>query len=97
MSLTSSLTYVWAVILGVPVSTKPRTPSLLSLFLAWAIFCLAFSTIIKAFFTKFLIDSVYKTPILTMDELFGSGIMVAYPPQYNFFSRMATKWKHQKY
>jgi len=83
-TLTSSLTNLWAVILGVPVSTMPRTPSLRSLFLAWVCFSLAFSTVLQAFLTTFLIDSGYKTPIQNMDELFASGIKLAYPPGYNF-------------
>ena len=82
-TLTSSLTNVWAVILGVSVSTMPRTPSLRSLFLAWVCFSLAFSTVFQAFLTTFLIDSGYKTPIKNMDELFASGIKLADP--YNTF------------
>ena len=79
-TLTNSLTNVWAVILGVSVSTMPRTPSLRSLFLAWVCFSLAFSTVFQAFLTTFLIDSGYKTPIKNMDELFSSGIKLASPP-----------------
>jgi hypothetical protein len=78
-TLTSSLTSIWAVILGVPVSTMPRTPSLRSLFLAWVCFSLAFSTLFQAFLSTFLINSGYKTPIQNMDELFASGIKLAYP------------------
>ena len=77
-TLTSSLTKVWAVILGVSVSTMPRTPSLRSLFLAWVCFSVAFSTVFQAFLTTFLIDSGYKTPIRNQDELFASGIKLAY-------------------
>jgi len=77
-TLTSSLTNLWAVILGVSVSTMPRSPSLRSLFLAWLCFSLAFSTVFQAFLTTFLIDSGYKTPIQNMDELFASGIKFAY-------------------
>jgi hypothetical protein len=62
----------------------PRTPSLRSLFLAWVCFSLAFSTVFQAFLTTFLIDSGYKTPIQNMDELFASGIKLAYPPEYSF-------------
>jgi hypothetical protein len=83
--LTSSLTNLWAVILGVAVSTMPRTPSLRSLFLAWVCFSLAFSTVFQAFLTTFLIDSGYKTPIQNMDELFASGIKLAYSPDYSLF------------
>jgi hypothetical protein len=82
--LTSSLTNVWAVILGVTVSRMPRTPSLRSLFLAWVCFSVAFSTVFQAFFTTYLIDSGYKTPIENMDELFASGIMLSYIPDFSF-------------
>jgi len=83
-TLTRSLSKVWAVILGVSVSTMPRNPSLLSLFLFWVCFSLDFSTVLQAFLTKFLIDSGYKTPILNLDELFESGIKLAYLPEYSF-------------
>jgi hypothetical protein len=74
---------MWAVILGVPVTTMPRIPSLRSLFLAWVCFSLAFSTVFRAFLTKFLIDSGYKTPIQNVDEMFASGIKLAFPEEYN--------------
>ena len=75
---------IWAVILGVSVSKMSPAPSLLSLFLAWVCFSLAFSTVFQLFLTTFLIDSGYKTPIQNLDELFASGIKLAYPPEYNF-------------
>ena len=83
-TLSSSLTNLWAVILGVPVSTTPRALSLRSLFLAWVCFSLAFSTVLKAFLTTFLIESGYKTPIQNVDEMFASGIQLAYTSGYNF-------------
>jgi len=81
-TLSSSLTNVWAVILGVAVPTMPRTPSVRSLFLAWVCFSVAFSTVFQAFLTTFLIDSGYKTPIQNMDELFSSGMKLSYSPVY---------------
>jgi hypothetical protein len=62
----------------------PRTPSLRSLFLAWVCFSIAFSTVFLAFLTPVLIDSGYKTPIQSMDELFGSGMKLAYGPGHSF-------------
>ena len=82
-TLTSSLIKLWAVILGVSVSTMPRTTSLRSLFLAWVFFSLAFNTVFQAFLTTFRIDSGYKTPIQNMDELFASGINLYYKPAFN--------------
>ena len=66
------------------MSTMPRTPSLRSLFLAWVCFSVAFSTVFQAFLTTFLVDSGYKTPIQNMDELFASGIMLAYFPGISY-------------
>jgi len=87
-TLTSSLTNLWAVILGVAVSTMPRAPSLRSLFLAWVCFSVAFSTVFQAFLTTFLVDSGYKTPIQNMDELFASGIkLVCQPAYYSSFKK----------
>jgi len=83
-TLSSSLTNVWAVMLGVSVSTMPRAPSLRSFFLAWICFCLAFSTVFQAFLTTFLIDSGYKTPVENMDELLASGIKLFYFPKYDY-------------
>ena len=76
-TLTSSLTNVWAVILGVSVSTMPRAPSLRSFILACVCFSLTFSTVFQAFLTTFLNDSGYKTPIQNIDELLASGITLA--------------------
>jgi len=83
-TLTSSLTNLWAVILGVPVSTMPRTPSLRSLFLAWVCFSVAFSTVFQAFLTTFLFDSGYKAPIQNMDELFASGMKLSFPQYFSY-------------
>ena len=83
-TLSSSLTKLWAVFLGVSVSTMPRTPSLRSLFFGWVCFSVAFCTVFQAFLTSFLIDPGYKTPIQNMDELFASGINLAYPTEYSF-------------
>ena len=90
-TLTSSLTNIWAIILGVAVSTMPRAPSLRLLFLAWVCFSLAFSTVIQAFLTTFLIDSGYKTPIQNMDELFASGIKLVYIQEYSSIFEIGDK------
>jgi hypothetical protein len=92
--LSSSLTNIWAVILGVSVSKMPRASSLRSLFLGWVCFSVAFSTVFQSFLTTFLIDSGYKTPIQNMDELFASGIKLAYPPNYDFIFENGDEREH---
>jgi hypothetical protein len=84
-TVASSLTNIWAVIVGVAVPTMPRAPPLRWLFLAWVCFSVAFSTAFQAFLTTFLIDSGYKTPIQNMDELYASGIKLAFLQAHNFF------------
>jgi hypothetical protein len=71
----------------VSVSTIPRAPSLRSLLLAWVCFSFAFNTVFQAFLTTFLINSGYKTPIRNLDELFASGIKLAYHPAYSHILR----------
>jgi len=95
-TLVSSLTNIWVVILGVAVSTMPRTLSLRSLFLAWVCFSEAFSTVFQAFLTTFLVDSGYKTPIKNMDELFASGIKLAYRPDFSFIFEIGDETKLSK-
>jgi hypothetical protein len=58
----------------------PRTPSLRSLFLSWVCFSLAFNTVFQVFLTTFLIDPGHKPQIQNTDELFTSGIKLAFPP-----------------
>ena len=93
-TLTSSLTNVWAVILGVSVSTMPRTPSLRSLFLVWVCFSVAFCTVFQAFLTSFLIDSGYKTPIQSRKDFFASDIRLPIDHEIISFSSMVLKRKH---
>jgi hypothetical protein len=66
------------------VSAMPRTPSVRSLFLAWVCFSIAFNTVFQAFLTTFLVDSGYKTPIQSMDELLSSGMKLAYDPDISY-------------
>jgi hypothetical protein len=88
-TLISSLTNVWTAILGVAVSTMPRTPSLRSLFLARLCFSVAFSTVFQAFLTTFIVDSGYKLQIRNLDEIFASGIKLTYSLEYNYIFKAA--------
>jgi len=47
-------------------------------------FSVAFSTVFQAFLTTFLIDSGYKTPIQNMEELYASGVKLAYSPEKSY-------------
>jgi hypothetical protein len=83
-AITSSLTSLWAVLLGVGVSTMPRSTSVRLLFFAWVCFSLAFNTVFQAFLTTYLIDSGYETPIQNIDEMFDSGINLGFSPDHDF-------------
>jgi hypothetical protein len=83
-ALTSSLTKIWSVILGLPLSTVPRAPTLSSFFFAWVSFSVAFSTVFQILLTNFLIDSGYKTPIKNMNVLFAMEMKLTIFPEFNF-------------
>jgi len=95
-TLISSLTNLWAVILGVSVSKMPRAPSLRSLFLTCLCFSVAFSTVFQAFLTSFLTDPGYKTPIQNMDELFASGIKLSYVAGSSYISKSVDETEASK-
>jgi hypothetical protein len=40
--------------------------------------------VFQAFLTTFLVDSGYKTPIQNLDQLFSTGIKLAYDAEHNF-------------
>ena len=79
----------------VTVSTLPRAPSLCSLFFAWLCFSLAFSTVLQAFLTNFLVDSGNETTIQNMDELFASDIKLEYPALHNINLLGTENWRLQ--
>jgi predicted neutral ceramidase superfamily lipid hydrolase len=68
-TLTSSVTNILAVVLGVSVSTMSRAPSLISPFLSWVCLFLTFTTVFQALFATFHVDSSYKTPIQNFEVL----------------------------
>jgi hypothetical protein len=70
---------------GVSVIHATRTVTVVrSLFLAWVCFSIAFSTVFQPFLKNYLFDSGYKTPIQNMDELYASGIKLAYHEGHGF-------------
>jgi hypothetical protein len=83
-TLTGSLIKIWSVVLGVAVSTMPRTPPLRSLFLAWVCFCVAFSHVFHSFLTTFLVDSGSTKPFQNIEEVSAAGIKFYYKPEYKF-------------
>jgi hypothetical protein len=52
--------------------------------------------VFQAFLTTFLVDSGYKTPIKNMDELFASGIKLAYFPGAKFIFESGDKTEVSK-
>jgi hypothetical protein len=65
-------------------------------FLARVYFSLAYSAVFQAFLTTYLIDSGYKASIQNMDELFASGIKLAYPKGYNFLFEIGDEMEASK-
>jgi hypothetical protein len=64
---------VWALILGVPISSLPRTIPLLLFFSAWVCYSLAINTVFQAYLTTFLVDPGFEKSITCIEEVFTSG------------------------
>jgi hypothetical protein len=64
---------VWALILGVSISTLPRTAPLRLFFSAWMCYCFAINTVFQAYLTTFLVDPGFEKSITSIDEVFTSG------------------------
>ena len=96
-TLRSSFSNILAVILGVSMSTMPHTPSLRSLFLACVCFSVAFSTVIQAFLTTFLIDSGCKDQFKTW-MICSPQVLNLHTHQITIsFWRLVTKVKYENY
>jgi hypothetical protein len=74
-----------AVLLGVSVTTQPRTKPLRVFFFSWVCYSVAFSTVFQAYLTSFLIDTGYEVPIKTMDQMLKSRMKFGFPRQFKPF------------
>jgi hypothetical protein len=75
-----AFTYVWTFILGVSVSSLPRTTPLRVFFSAWVCYSLAINTLFQAHLTTFLVDPGFEKLITNIEEIFTSGF------KYGLFS-----------
>jgi hypothetical protein len=64
---------VWALILGVSVSSLPRSTPLRLFFTAWVCYSLAINTVFQAYLTTFLVDPGFERSITSVEEVFTSG------------------------
>jgi hypothetical protein len=69
----SCFSTVWAVLLAVSVSAKPRTSSVRAFFASWVCHCLAISTIFDAFLITYLIDPGLQHQMNSFEEIIDSG------------------------
>jgi hypothetical protein len=77
--VTSITVNMTAIALGVSVSTQPRTTPLRLFFLSWVCYCIGISTVFQAYLTSFLIDTGYKEPFNTVDQMLNSGMKLGVP------------------
>jgi hypothetical protein len=86
---------MWAVLMGVSVTTMPRSCCLRMLFFVFVCCCFALSTVFQAFFISFLVEPGYEKQIETLEELVDSGVIVGLHPQVQMLVD-ATGYKEHK-
>jgi len=83
----SATTKTIAVLLSVSVNTQPRSAPLRLFFFCWVCYCVAISTVIQAYLTKFLIEPGYKERIKTVEQMLTSDMKFGFSEWYeNFFT-----------
>ncbi|KAJ9597408.1 hypothetical protein L9F63_011729 [Diploptera punctata] len=73
-TVTASISNMWAVMLGISVSSMPTRVSLRMYFICWVVYCLGINTIFQAFMVTFLVDSGYEHQISSLDELYTQNL-----------------------
>ncbi|KAJ4448845.1 hypothetical protein ANN_00236 [Periplaneta americana] len=84
-SFSSSLTNIWAVVLGVSVSVMPRTLSLRLFFLIWVCFSLAVNVVFQCFLTTYLVEPRYQHPVESIDEIISRNLKICVTPQVKIY------------
>jgi hypothetical protein len=74
-----AITDIWALILGVSLSSLPRTTPLRLFFSAWVCYSLAINTVFQAYLTTFLVDPGNEKSITSIEEVVNSGIKYGFP------------------
>jgi hypothetical protein len=85
---------VWALILGVSISSLPRTNPLRLFFSAWVCYSLAINTVFQAYLTTFLVDPGFEKSITSIEEVFTSGTKYGFSSIFfdrNFNDKTDTK------
>jgi len=77
-TMSSALYNIWAVIVGVSVTRKPRSLRLKLLFIVFVWYCSAINTVFLTFLTSFLVDPGYGSQLTSLDEILDSGIEFGY-------------------
>jgi hypothetical protein len=91
---TDAILDVWALILGVSISSLPRTIPLRLFFSAWMCYSLAINTVFQAYLTTFLVDPGFEKSITSIEEVYTSGTKYGFSPTYfdrNFNDKTDTK------
>jgi hypothetical protein len=83
--LVEAILDVWALILGVSISSLPRTTPLRLFFSAWVCYSLAINTVFQAYLTTFLVDPGFEKSITNTEEVFTSGTKYGF--SYIIFDR----------
>jgi len=74
-----------AVLLSVSVNTQPRSAPLRLFFFCWVCCCVAISTVIQAYLTKFLIEPGYKKRIKTVEQMLTSDMKFGFSEWWEIF------------
>jgi hypothetical protein len=89
-TLVTSLSHVWAVMLGVSAPGMPRASRPRLLFLIWVIYCLHIDALYLSFLTSFMINPGYEHQVRDVEELVQSKLDYGYHAGFDKYFKDST-------
>lgn len=85
---------VWAIFLGVSVPKQPKTIRLRGIFLIYAWYSFAMSTVLQVFLISFLVNPGYNKRVENFEELVNSDLKLATDAKMMSFTNTSGYWEY---
>jgi hypothetical protein len=88
-SLSHCFNNAWDVFMAVSVPQQPTTSTLRVFFFLYVCFCFAVSTVFRAFFVSYLVESMYKKKLESLENLLDSDVVYGIHQIFSFVKGFA--------
>jgi hypothetical protein len=96
-TMSSALYNIWAVTVGVSVTSTPRSLRLMFLFVVFVLYCSAISTVFQTFLTSVLVDPGYENHLTSLDEILDSGMEFGFDEYTKIYFSLSSDLRHKEF